>query len=145
MCLLQEKYGYSGIPITKSGEIGSELVGIVTNRDVDYVEDRSTRLGDIMTTELVTAQEGISLPDANEILRSSKKGKLPLVNSKNELVALISRTDLKKARDFPDASKDSNKQLLVGAAIGTRPNDRDRCKALVENGVDVIVIDSSQV
>eukprot|EP01035_Chromulina_nebulosa_P020451 gene20451-26536_t len=141
---LKERFGYSGIPITINGKIGSKLVGIVTNRDVDYILDRSTKLSDVMTTDLVTAPEGISLSQANELLRQSKKGKLPVVNSSGEITALISRTDLKKARDFPDASKDINKQLLVGAAIGTRPNDRDRCKALVEAGVDVIVIDSSQ-
>lgn len=66
------------------------------------------------------------------------------MNTQNEIVALISRTDIKKSRSFPYASKDSNKQLLVGAAIGTRPNDKDRCRALVEAGADVIVIDSSQ-
>ena len=138
------KHGYTGIPITEDGKLGSRLLGIVTNRDIDYIEDRSTKLKDVMSTDLVTAKEGVSLADANSVLQGSKKGKLPVVNEKGEIVALISRSDLKKKREFPDASKDSNKQLLVGAAIGTRPNDKDRCKALVEAGADVIVIDSSQ-
>ena len=142
--LLKEKYGYSGIPITVDGKLGSRLIGIVTNRDVDYLVDRTIPLRDVMTTTLVTATEGVSLAEANEVLRRSKRGKLPVVNAAGEIVALISRTDLKKARDFPFASKDHNKQLLVGAAIGTRENDKTRCKALVEAGVDVIVIDSSQ-
>lgn len=141
---LREKFGYSGVPITVDGKMGSKLVGIVTVRDIDYIEDRQTLLRDVMTTELITAPEGISLSEANELLRQSKKGKLPVVNDAGEIVALISRTDIKKSKEFPLASKDKNKQLLVGASIGTRPEDKDRCKALVEAGVDVIVIDSSQ-
>jgi IMP dehydrogenase len=141
---LKAKMGFSGFPVTVDGKLGTKVLGIVTSRDVDYIEDRMTKLKDIMTTDLVTAPEGIALAEANEILRQSKKGKLLIINAKGELVSLISRTDLKKARDFPLASKDANKRLLCGAAIGTRPNDKDRCKALVEAGADVIVIDSSQ-
>jgi IMP dehydrogenase len=86
--------GYSGVPITVDGKMGSKLVGMVTARDVDYIEDRSTKLSDIMTTDLVTAPEGTSLSEANEILRQSKKGKLPVVNADGEIVALISRTGM---------------------------------------------------
>lgn len=141
---LKSTFGYSGIPITVDGKLGSKLVGIVTSRDIDFINDRTTTCGEVMTKNLVTALDGVSLSDANEILKSAKKGKLPVVNTSGEIMALISRTDIKKSRDFPNASKDANKQLLAGAAIGTRPSDKGRCDALVEAGVDVIVIDSSQ-
>jgi len=123
------------------------LVGIVSNRDFGFVEDPSVKLKDIMTKRenLIVAQEGVSLEGANDLLKKCKKGKLPVVNSKDELVALIARRDLQKNLDYPNATKDKqNKQLLVGAAIGTHPSDMERAKVLVEAGVDVIVVDSSQ-
>ena len=97
---LKEKFGYSGIPITVDGKLGSKLVGIVTNRDVDYIEDRTIKLKDVMTTDLITAPDGVSLAEANELLRQSKKGKLPVVNANGEIVALISRTGKNKISTY---------------------------------------------
>jgi len=144
---LKERHGYSGIPITLSGEMGGKLMGIVSNRDITFVENRETKLKEIMTPrdKLSVAKQGVDLTEANEILKETKKGKLPVVNEDGELVALIARTDLLKNIEFKNASKDPvTKQLLVGAAIGTRPEDKQRAQELVNAGVDVIIVDSSQ-
>lgn len=141
---IKRKHGFSGMPITENGNLGGRLLGIVTTRDHDFVQDRSTSVSSVMTRDLVVAEEGCSLDEANKILTDSKKGKLPVVNRKFELVALISRKDLRKNRDYPHASKNASKRLLVGASVHTRPEDKTRVARLVEAGVDVIVVDSSQ-
>ncbi|KAI9475851.1 MAG: inosine-5'-monophosphate dehydrogenase [Benjaminiella poitrasii] len=142
---IKSKFGFCGVPITENGKLHSKLVGIVTARDIQFHAENDTPLKDIMTTELVVGREGITLSEANEILCSSKKGKLPIVDSEGSLVALLSRSDLLKNQNYPNASKvTKSKQLLVGAAVGTRPDDRERLTLLAEAGLDVAVIDSSQ-
>ena len=129
---------------TDTGLLGGKLVGIVTSRDIQF-RDHITPLSQIMTTDLVTAQQGITLTEANDILRDSKKGKLPIINSKGQLISLLARSDLLKNQSYPLASKNPvSKQLYAAAAIGTRPSDRERLAILIDAGLDIVVLDSSQ-
>jgi len=144
---LRARYGFTGFPVTENGKMGSKLLGLVTKRDTDFVTDRYTIcVSSVMTPfrELVTAWDPVQLDTANDIIRKSKKGKLPIVTKDGNLVALVARTDLQIQADFPKATKDDQDCLMVGAATGTRPADRDRVRALAAAGADVIVIDSSQ-
>ncbi|KAK4659521.1 inosine-5'-monophosphate dehydrogenase [Podospora pseudocomata] len=142
---LKEKWGFGGFPVTESGKLGSKLLGIVTNRDIQFEDDFEKPISEVMVTNLITAHDGVDLLEANKILAASKKGKLPIVDSDGNLVSMISRSDLTKNLHFPLASKAADsKQLICAAAIGTRPEDKARLAGLVEAGLDIVILDSSQ-
>jgi len=142
---LKEKWGFGGFPVTENGKLGSKLVGIVTNRDIQFEDDTARLVSDVMVTDLITANHGTTLLEANKILSKSKKGKLPIVDSQGNLVSMISRSDLTKNLHFPLASKlPDSKQLICAASIGTRPADKIRLQKLVDAGLDIVVLDSSQ-
>ena len=141
---IKEDYGFSGIPITQDGTLNTKLVGIVTNRDIDFEENHHKLIEHVMTRDLLTAKSGITLKEANETLKKSKKGKLPIVNENGNLISLICRTDLRKNKDFPNATKDHHGRLRVGASVSTHIRDRERIEAVLEKGVDLLVLDSAQ-
>ncbi|MGM0688779.1 MAG: IMP dehydrogenase [Bacillota bacterium] len=137
---LMERYRISGVPIT----VGEKLVGIITNRDLRFEEDYTRPIGEAMTHEqLVTAPEGTTLKEAQEILRQHKIEKLPIVDDQFNLKGLITIKDIEKTIQFPRASKDINGRLLAAAAVGVGRDAIIRAEALVEAGVDLIVIDSA--
>ncbi len=118
---------------------------MVTNRDIQFHPSLDEPVTAVMATDLVTAPSGTTLAEANAVLRRSKKGKLPIVDGDGNLVSLLSRSDLMKNVHFPLASKrPHSKQLICAAAIGTRPDDKDRLRILVDAGLDIVVLDSSQ-
>ncbi|CAK7227582.1 inosine-5'-monophosphate dehydrogenase [Sporothrix curviconia] len=142
---LKEKWGFGGFPVTENGTLGSKLLGIVTNRDIQFEDDSDTPVSSVMVKDLVTAPAGVTLVEANKILSQSKKGKLPIVDKDGNLVSMISRSDLTKNLHFPLASKlPDSKQLICAASIGTRPEDKIRLQKLVDAGLDIVILDSSQ-
>ncbi|MEZ4696087.1 MAG: IMP dehydrogenase [Rhodothermales bacterium] len=129
-----------GIPITRDGN----LVGIVTNRDLRFQMDGNVSLADIMTTKnLVTAPLGTTLEQAEDILQKHKIEKLPVVDAAGVLRGLITFKDIQKKRQFPNACKDQHGRLRVGAALGVTSELLDRVAALVEAGVDFVIIDTA--
>ncbi|KAK5405284.1 inosine-5'-monophosphate dehydrogenase [Exophiala xenobiotica] len=142
---LKEKWGFGGFPVTETGQLKSKLIGIVTTRDIQFHPRPEDLVTEVMSKDLITAPAGTTLLEANSILRRSRKGKLPIVDQDGNLISLLSRSDLLKNLNFPLASKlPSSKQLIAAAAIGTRPDDKNRLRKLVEAGLDIVVLDSSQ-
>ncbi|GHV44236.1 inosine-5'-monophosphate dehydrogenase [Clostridia bacterium] len=137
---LMGKYKISGVPITESGK----LVGILTNRDLRFEKDFSRRISEVMTTaNLVTASEGTTLAQAEEILQRHKVEKLPIVDANGMLKGLITIKDIEKAVRFPNSARDEGGRLLAGAAIGVTGDMLERARALVEAKVDILALDSA--
>lgn len=160
---IKAEYGFGAIPITDNGKMGGKLMGLVTSRDVESLEDRSVNVRVVMTKvqDLVTAEvplhfRDLSKPlqlqpsgtqakstDAEQFLYENKVGKLPVVNEDMELVALICRGDIVRTRQNPQAARDATRQLLCGASVAS--NEQDdwlRCQALIDAGVDVVCLDT---
>lgn len=140
---LMRKYRISGVPIVETLE-NRKFCGIITNRDIRFVEDHTVEIGKVMTKEnLITAPEGTSLEKAEEILQQNKIEKLPLVNAEGQLVGLITIKDIEKVVEFPNAAKDKHGRLLAAAAVGVTSDTFERAAALLDAGADALVIDTA--
>ncbi|EAH9644690.1 IMP dehydrogenase [Campylobacter jejuni] len=136
---IMAEYRISGVPVVDEDK---KLIGILTNRDLRFESDFSNLVENVMTKmPLITAPKGCTLDDAEKIFSTNKVEKLPIVDEQGRLEGLITIKDLKKRKEYPDANKDNFGRLRVGAAIGV--GQMDRVDALVEAGVDVVVLDSA--
>lgn len=137
---VMKRFHISGIPITEHGR----LVGILTNRDMRFETDVTRAISELMTRErLITAPVGTTLEEARDSLHRYKIEKLPVVDEHGMLKGLITMKDIQKKILYPNAAKDEFGRLRVGAAVGVEPGTDKRCAALVEEGVDVLVVDTS--
>lgn len=138
---LSKNHRVSGFPVCE----GTRLVGIVTHRDIQFEENLERRVSEVMTPRdrLVTAKEGVSLSDAKRILHEKRVEKLPLVDDNFNLKGLITVKDIKKVQLYPLATKDSQGRLRVGAAIGVSDAEFERAGALIDAGVDALVVDTA--
>ena len=138
---LTKELNISGMPVVDN----QQLVGIVTSRDFRYQENLSAKVADIMTPKekLVTAKEGESPDVIKRLLQDNRIEKILLIDDSFKLTGLVTLKDINKSLDFPDAARDDEGRLLAGAAIGTKIDTLDRCQALIDAGVDVLVLDSA--
>lgn len=140
---LMHKYRISGVPIVDNNE-NRKLVGIITNRDLRFVTDHGVAIDTVMTKEnLIIAPVGTSLKKAEAILQEHKIEKLPMVDEAGKLTGLITIKDIEKVVEFPDAAKDKHGRLLVAAAVGVTSDTFERAQALLDAGVDALVIDTA--
>jgi IMP dehydrogenase len=138
---LMAKYRISGVPIVDEK---MKLVGILTNRDLRFIDDYSIKIDTVMTKDkLVTASVGTTLRDAEKILQKHKIEKLPLVDDQGVLKGLITIKDIEKVIQFPSAAKDEHGRLIVGAAVGVTADTMERTQALVAAGIEALVIDTA--
>ena len=138
---MMEEYHIGGIPVVDDNK---KLVGIVTNRDLRFEQDMNRKIDEVMTSEnIVTATQSPNLEEAAEILQANKIEKLPVVDHDGKLIGLVTYKDITKAKDKPNACKDSLGRLRVAAGVGVTPDVMDRVDALVAAGVDAIVIDTA--
>lgn len=138
--VIMAKYNISGLPVT----VDNKLVGILTNRDLRFETNLDLKVKDIMTKDnLISAQEGISIESAKELLHKHRIEKLPILANNGDLIGLITIKDIKKAIEYPDAAKDSKGRLRAGAAIGPTGDRLERLEALIKAGVDVVTVDTA--
>ena len=138
---LMAKYKISGLPVV---DTDNKLIGIITNRDVKYQENLSAKVEELMTKEnLITSDKSTNLEQAKEILLKNRIEKLPIVDSENHLVGLITIKDIDNQLEYPQANKDQHGRLIVGAGVGVGDDTMTRVAALVEAGVDIIAVDSA--
>ncbi|MFH1012257.1 MAG: IMP dehydrogenase [Candidatus Peregrinibacteria bacterium] len=143
---IRQKYGYKAVPITHDGQPHGKLVGLITANDYFYHKHRHQKVKSRMTKskDLLTARDGITLSEANDILEESKHSKLLIVDKKTGVLrSLVTRRDIEKNKLYPDASKDADKRLRVGAAVGPAKNMEERVDKLVKAGADVLVVDTA--
>ncbi len=137
---LMSKYRISGVPITVAGK----LVGILTNRDLRFIENYRVPIRELMTSEnLVTAPEGTTLTQAKAILARHRIEKLPIVDGEGNLKGLITIKDIEKAIQYPNSAKDRNGRLLAGAAVGVSKDTMERVEALIAAKADVVTVDTA--
>ena len=138
---LMEKYKISGIPVVEGNK--NKLVGILTNRDVRFASDYNQSVSALMTRNVITVKENVSPEDARRLLHTHRIEKLVVIDDENYCVGLITVKDMEKAQNHPESSKDEQGRLRVAAATGVGKDGIERAEALIDAGVDILVVDTA--